>query len=358
MPRARSPAAQGAPAQSRAVPKDVRVPFPPERPSAGSFLWTCREGFEAFLAQELGPDAVVLGPALVSSRRRKPLEPAFARAVFQVAGVVDGALDSPESAARLAEGLGALRAPALHLQAWVPDADRLNGLTALSRELEQRVAQALGGATSEVAQARPAPSAWLGQLCVLSSQRCAFGAIPVVEALTLAPGGRARMQRASSAPSRAAMKVEEALAWLGLSPGRGETCVDLGAAPGGWTERLLQRGARVTAVDPAKMAPHLARHPKLAHAQQSAFEYAPEEPVDWLFCDMAWRPLEVAQLLAKWARRGWALHLVANLKLPMKDKLPIVERARATLSDGGWKHVRVRQLYHDRDEVTVIARRL
>ncbi|MGA9524688.1 MAG: SAM-dependent methyltransferase, partial [Myxococcaceae bacterium] len=138
-------------------------------------------------------------------------------------------------------------------------------------------------------------------------------------------------------------------------PGRGEQCVDLGAAPGGWTQRLVERGARVIAVDPANLSPELTRHPKVRHVKESAFAFEPEEPVDWLFCDMAWRPLEVAQLLAKWARRGWATHLVANIKLPMKDKNPILWRVRQTLEQGGWRELRMRQLYHDRDEVTVTA---
>jgi 23S rRNA (cytidine2498-2'-O)-methyltransferase len=72
---------------------------------------------------------------------------------------------------------------------------------------------------------------------------------------------------------------------------------------------------------------------------------------------MAWRPLEVAQLLGKWARNGWANQLVSNIKLPMKDKLPTVLRVRHTLEGAGWTRVRMRQLYHDRDEVTVIAQR-
>jgi 23S rRNA (cytidine2498-2'-O)-methyltransferase len=94
------------------------------------------------------------------------------------------------------------------------------------------------------------------------------------------------------------------------------------------------------------------------HVTASAFDFTPEQPVDWLFCDMAWRPLEVAQLLGKWARRGWAGQLVANIKLPMKDKLPVVRELRALLEDAGWRRVRVKQLYHDRDEVTVTARAL
>jgi 23S rRNA (cytidine2498-2'-O)-methyltransferase len=166
------------------------------------------------------------------------------------------------------------------------------------------------------------------------------------------------MKRAGESPSRAAMKLEEALDGLSFEPGRGDVCVDLGAAPGGWTQRLVARGARVVAVDPARLMPELASHPRVTHVQESAFAYAPEEPADWLFCDMAWRPLEVAQLLAKWGRRGWASHLVANIKLPMKDKNPLLWRVRHVLTEeGGWRGLTVRQLYHDRDEVTVTAHR-
>ena len=165
------------------------------------------------------------------------------------------------------------------------------------------------------------------------------------------------MRRTGDAPSRAAMKLDEALAELGHEPGPGETCADLGAAPGGWTQRLVERGARVLAVDPGRLRPELERHPKVRHVAGSAFAFEPDEPVDWLFCDMAWRPLEVAQLLAKWARRGWATHLVANIKLPMRDKNPILFRVRRILEDAGWRQLSVRQLYHDRDEVTVTARR-
>jgi 23S rRNA (cytidine2498-2'-O)-methyltransferase len=94
------------------------------------------------------------------------------------------------------------------------------------------------------------------------------------------------------------------------------------------------------------------------HLQESAFTYAPESEVDWLFCDMAWRPLEAAALLAKWGRKRWARMLVANIKLPMTRKADMVARVRAILQDeGDWKHVRTKQLYHDRDEITLTAHR-
>jgi 23S rRNA (cytidine2498-2'-O)-methyltransferase len=89
-----------------------------------------------------------------------------------------------------------------------------------------------------------------------------------------------------------------------------------------------------------------------------AFRFEPPEPADWLFSDMAWRPLESAALLAKWARRGWARLCIANIKLPMRKKAEMLVRVREILGDGGWSNLRVRQLYHDREEVTVAGVRL
>jgi 23S rRNA (cytidine2498-2'-O)-methyltransferase len=60
-------------------------------------------------------------------------------------------------------------------------------------------------------------------------------------------------------------------------------------------------------------------------------------------------------MLAKWSRRNWARVLVTNVKLPMKQKATMVREVREIIHGGGWKRVRTRQLYHDRDEITLTA---
>jgi len=294
----------------------------------------------------------------VESEGRQGLAPAFARQGLQV--LASFPQQAPQSlAAAVAERVAALSPPApLVLQAFTPDTPQGNALAAQAESLREAVRGLLPARRllEDAERAREA-GALLVSVCVAPGATT-VGAVPAREALSLAPGGRRRMRRAGESPSRAAMKLEEALDGLAFEPGRGDVCADLGAAPGGWTQRLVARGAKVIAVDPARLMPELASNPRVRHVQESAFAFAPEEPVDWLFCDMAWRPLEVAQLLAKWGRRGWASHLVANIKLPMKDKNPILLRVRHTLTeDGGWKGLTVRQLYHDRDEVTVTAHR-
>jgi 23S rRNA (cytidine2498-2'-O)-methyltransferase len=112
----------------------------------------------------------------------------------------------------------------------------------------------------------------------------------------------------------------------------------------------------VIAVDPGALRPDIAARRSVRHVRDNAFTFSPEEPVGWLFCDMAYRPLEVAALLAKWGRRRWTRILVANIKLPMKRKAEVLARVKEILHDeGDFKHVRAKQLYHDRDEVTVSA---
>jgi 23S rRNA (cytidine2498-2'-O)-methyltransferase len=323
------------------------------RPTVGRWLWACRAGFEAILCEEFeraGLSAREIEPGLVESAGRPDEPPTFARLGFPVEWVGP---TGPEVAARLAQHW---KGP-VWVQAWVPDSEEGNRRSRAALKLggevlaQRRSAQLPVHESSKAAAAARIP---LGQLVLLSDAVVA-GTQSADEGDWEVSGGRTRARRWKESPSRAAMKLDEALRWKGSAPGRGEKCVDLGAAPGGWSERLLALGARVVAVDPAKLRADLMANRSLEHVVASAFDYAPARPVDWLFCDMAWRPLEVAQLLAKWARNAWARELVSNIKLPMRDKLPMVERVRETLVAGGWKRLRARQLYHDRDEITVVA---
>ncbi len=327
-----------------------RLPDTPTVPPTG-WLWTCRAGFDAQLFEELAwakaqPSRVA--EALITSARAPAAPPTFARTGFPISGVAA----TVDAAAALLPPTGC------HVQVWVADTDAGNRLGALAQHWDDQLRERRASQSADDPRTpwqAVERGAWLGQICVVSAEGAAVGQVRARDALSLASGGRSRMRRPGEAPSRAAMKLDEALDWLGVAPGPGESCVDLGSAPGGWTRQLAQRGAKVWSVDPARLAPDVLALPKVKHVQLSAFDFAPPSPVDWLFCDMAWRPLEVAQLLAKWGRKRWARTVVANLKLPMKDKLPVVWRCRSVLEAAGFKRVRTRQLYHDRDEVTVTA---
>jgi 23S rRNA (cytidine2498-2'-O)-methyltransferase len=340
-----------------------------------TWMWTCRPGFESDLVEELGGKLAprVAAPSLVESDGRPGAWPCFARAGFPLsvaatlpsaggaegdrarAQVVATALASALDAAYKAAG----KPRGFLVQSWVPDADESNPLAARATALESAALALLRPdlqlrRLSNVDDARRYDGL-LAQVALVAADRALVGVMTASDAPTLAPGGRSRVHNPKHAPSRAGRKLVEALEWIGRVPEAGEVCVDLGAAPGGWSVVLLEHRARVIAVDPAELAPEVRKMKGLVHVKESAFDFVPTEPVDWLFCDMAWRPLEVAQLLAKWGRRKLATTLVSNVKLPMKSRVDFVRRVVDVVAAGGWKDVRARQLYHDREEVTLTA---
>ena len=368
------PPSSGQPAKAK---RNTKLPEPKSlvsaEPHPGHWLLTTREGAEQALVDELllakvvDPAPRVLGPALVLSpklpkRDGRPMELTFARQGFEIVQSVCSH-DLGELVQRLAKSLrGRLKTCSQYaLHVWVPDSDAGNRLSALAEELDEALASQLArllptATRVDDATLRKLTSMPLAQVCLIDTNRAAAGVAHAHKALSLAKGGRTRMRITGAFPSRAARKVEEALAWLGVEPGAADLCADLGGAPGGWTYQLAKRRARVIAVDPAQLRPEVRAMRGVDHRLESAFTFEPSEPFDWLFCDMAWRPLEVAALLAKWGRRRWARMLVANIKLPMTRKAEVLARIREILErEGGWKHVRTKQLYHDREEITLTA---
>ena len=177
------------------------------------------------------------------------------------------------------------------------------------------------------------------------------------------PMGIPRLRIPRDAPSRSSLKLDEAIHWF-LSREQesrwfkaGMHAVDLGAAPGGWSHQLVDRGLLVTAVDNGPMDEKLMSSGMVEHLRTDAFTYLPAARVEWLVCDMAERPLHVSRLIARWFTRGRCRAAIFNLKLPMKKRYQAVLECRhllqSELSKAGIHHtLAIKQLYHDREEVT------
>jgi 23S rRNA (cytidine2498-2'-O)-methyltransferase len=117
-------------------------------------------------------------------------------------------------------------------------------------------------------------------------------------------------------PSRAYLKLWETFARLRRQPGLGERCLDLGAAPGGWTWLLARTGAEVLAVDRAPLAPELERLTNVSWWQGSAFALDPATfgPVDWLCSDIIAYPDRLLDLVTRWLDSGQVRNLVCTVK--------------------------------------------
>lgn len=206
---------------------------------------------------------------------------------------------------------------------------------------------------------REEPAQWVLNLCMTEAGVWA-GAMPADRLSDSRPGGIHRMAFDDDAPSRSYLKIEEALDVMGWTPKPGERVVDLGAAPGGWTHAFLKRGCHVTAVD---NGPLTLRDPergggRLVHLRRDGVTYTPTPgpvPVDWLVSDMLVATGKNIGLLRAWLGHRWARRMVVNIKLPQEHPYPALVPLETYLAGVPGLTFHLRQLYHDRREVTLMA---
>lgn len=151
-------------------------------------------------------------------------------------------------------------------------------------------------------------------------------------------------------PSRAYLKLWEAITRLGTIPAAGQTALDLGAAPGGWTWVLARLGVRVTGVDKAPPDPAVAAMPGVAWRMESAFALDPraEPPVDWLVCDVVAYPVRTLRLVTDWIAAGAARRVIATVKFQGETDFAAAD-AFAAIPGGRLMH-----LAHNRHELTFV----
>ncbi len=172
--------------------------------------------------------------------------------------------------------------------------------------------------------------------------------------------GPRRMADDPAAPSRSYLKTEEAFAVYGVEPKDGETVVDLGAAPGGWSYSAAKRGGFVTAIDNGPMKGGAKDHPNIQHYRDDAFKFKPKdgESFDWLLCDLVEEPHHVMRMIKQWFENGWCKQFVINFKFGRADAVKLVSEVRdEKYGLGGLcETLIIRHLFHDRDEFTIMGK--
>ncbi|MDD5307359.1 MAG: SAM-dependent methyltransferase [Deltaproteobacteria bacterium] len=169
------------------------------------------------------------------------------------------------------------------------------------------------------------------------------------------PGGVVEVSEDRAPPSRAYRKLLEVELRLGRRISSGETCVDLGASPGGWTHVALGRGARVIAVDRSPLRADLMAHPHLTFVRGDGFSFEPEDkPVDWLLSDIIAFPVRTIGLLERWLAKRWCRCFCVTIKFRGQDDYPELERLKAILVASG-ADFQLRELTNNKNEVTAFG---
>jgi 23S rRNA (cytidine2498-2'-O)-methyltransferase len=175
------------------------------------------------------------------------------------------------------------------------------------------------------------------------------------------PGGAIPVPLPEHAVSRAFAKMEEAIQWSGLPLAAGDECVEIGCAPGGASQALLDRGLFVTGIDPAQVDPRVLEHSRFRHLKKRGKDVRRKEfeGVRWLAADMNVAPdatLDEVEPIV--THPGVTVRgMVLTLKLSdwrWAGRLPeLIARVRAW----GYREVRARQLVAGGQEVCLVALR-
>ncbi len=350
------------------------------QPGADALLCYCRAGFEPELAAELTERAAIAGvPGYARTERGSGhveflTEEAheltralsFSRLVFarqklvRLADLPD--LDPADRITPILEALSAQPLPKPFGALWVehPDSDEGKPLAGLARSFQNALRPALrkaGWLTAQDNAHRPR----LHVLLIAGNHLMVAMANPADSSPW--PLGIPRLRMHPSAPSRSALKLEEALLTLLTEDERTQQlrdnmqAADLGAAPGGWSWVLMRNGMKVTSVDNGPLQQELLDSGRIDHLRADGFSWQPKRRLDWMVCDMVEQPRRVAERMATWMREGWCRQTIFNLKLPMKKRWDETRLCLELFEQQAERPmtVRAKQLYHDREEITVYA---
>jgi 23S rRNA (cytidine2498-2'-O)-methyltransferase len=175
------------------------------------------------------------------------------------------------------------------------------------------------------------------------------------------PGGFIAAPLPSHAVSRAYAKLEEAIRWSGLPIVAGDECVEIGCAPGGASQALLDRGCFVTGIDPADVDPVLLEHSRFRHLKKRGADVRRHEflGVRWLIADMNIAPqATLAEVEPIVTHPGVTIRgLVLTLKLSDWDLSDQLDEFASRVRGWGFRDVRLRQLTTGGQEVCLVALR-
>jgi 23S rRNA (cytidine2498-2'-O)-methyltransferase len=172
------------------------------------------------------------------------------------------------------------------------------------------------------------------------------------------PGGIYPGAVSPTAVSRAWLKLDEAIATFGVPLAHGQRAVELGAAPGGASQRLLEAGLDVVGIDPALVDPVVAAEPRFVQWRKRARDVKLREfrGFDWIVCDMNIDPVSTMESLGRIATapgvrpRG----IIATLKLPEWSRAAALPEWLAAFRGWGFRP-RARQLSTGGREICVVA---
>ena len=347
--------------------------------AASTFVFaTCNIGSEVSLKAEVarlhGPllTPAFMRPQLITWKCRDPLTAAFdLKSVFaRVSGLSLGLCKTTEEVARAAST--AFGASVFHLHCFpreVPEEGVTDETWKRMDALRDAITSSLQAAGLEVHEPRkPKDGEWvLNLIFETENDHCLAGVHRHWPTRHPLPGGLSRAALPPESPSRAFLKIEQALAWQSLDDEdalAGTTALELGCAPGGGTYALLRRGVSVTGIDTATMGelvknftgPSGACFTHLPVSVGALVRHPLPGRIDLLLSDINLAPPVILKYVETVQKRVRAKTVIITLKLndrEMETRLPEFIAHFSRFAPGP---VRATQLQANRREVCLFSK--
>jgi 23S rRNA (cytidine2498-2'-O)-methyltransferase len=149
-------------------------------------------------------------------------------------------------------------------------------------------------------------------------------------------------------PSRAYLKLWEALTVIKDWPRKGETVVDLGSSPGSWSWALAELDVAVLSIDRSELAENLRGYKNITFTAGDAFGFQPRK-MDWVFSDVICYPEKLYEYVSSWIQSGLCNKFICSVKFAGKADPEIIDRFRKLPNS------RILHLFHNKNEVTWIS---
>lgn len=188
-------------------------------------------------------------------------------------------------------------------------------------------------------------------------------------------------KKTGSVLNRAEIKINEAFDVFGLNDQQIEFCLDIGAAPGGWTDFLVKRGCKVVAIDKGALDSKVSGKIRVVDRIADNFDLEnsmkdidvlhvrsnikgieelniKNEIFDLVTIDINTEPLkgvEIATNASGVLKDGGSL--IMTIKLQEARDARNIPRIVESLS-GSYDNIRTKKLHHNRLEVTLYGRKL
>jgi 23S rRNA (cytidine2498-2'-O)-methyltransferase len=190
----------------------------------------------------------------------------------------------------------------------------------------------------------PCPKAPLGAWTLIDDQTM------LVSKRTSSPfaNGEALFIESKIPPSRAYLKLYEALTLIGEHPTPSERCLEVGASPGSWTWVLNQLQTNIVAVDRAPLDPMFSNAKNIQILQKDAFSLLPKDlpKIDWIFSDIICYPEKLLQWIHKWLSLD--INFICTIKFQGTNDYSIVQEFENIANS------KVCHLYNNKHELTWI----